>query len=61
MLITIEISRPFQPKPGGFKSEFKDKINYRFWWLWFAISWINMSEPEYSNYIASGKTEWTSK
>ena len=58
MLITIEISRPFQAMPGRFRAVFNNKINRRVWWLWFAVSWIDMDLKEYTDHIASGQTAW---
>lgn len=34
MTLIIEISRPFQARPGYFVS----RVIYRVWWLWFAIA-----------------------
>ena len=60
-MIIIDISRPFQKHPGMIKAPFKNKISYRVWWMWFAVTWCNMSDDEYLSHIASGATEWVTK
>jgi len=57
-MIILDISKPFKLKPGFFKAPFKNKTNYRAWWLWFAITYCDMSDYEYFQYIASRKTYW---
>ena len=57
-VIILDISKPFQWKPGCCKTQFGVKTNYRAWWGWLAITFCNMSDYAYLRYIASGKTEW---
>ena len=44
MTIFIEVSFPFQRKPGFFKS----RLVYRVWWLWFAFTWLRVHFDEYA-------------
>ena len=57
-MIIIDISKPFQLKPGWMKSKIKNKNNYCVWWLYLGITYCNISSFEYLEYIASGKTEF---
>jgi len=43
MTIIFEISRPFQPRPGLFKS----RHMYRAWWLWFAVGLLRVPFKEF--------------
>lgn len=60
-MIILDISKPFQSKPGFHKAPLGNKTNYRVWWLWFAITFCNMSDYEYCERIASGQTLWINK
>ncbi len=61
MVITIEFGLPLLEKPFYYKAAFKDKV-YRRCGIWFvAISWINLSDKEIHDHIASGKTYWSTK
>jgi hypothetical protein len=42
--IIIEVSRPFQARPGRYTS----RVMYRFWWLWFAVGVLRVPLKEYS-------------
>lgn len=44
MMICLVIERPFQKKPGRHKSD----ICTRYWWAWFAIKKVHISEYEYA-------------
>jgi hypothetical protein len=54
MCIVFEISKPFQIKPGFYRSS----ITIRFYWLWFAISWHPMREDEMISLAMNGKAYW---
>ncbi len=43
VILVLEASRPFQWKPGSFKS----RLMYRAWWGWFAIGWVRVSFREF--------------
>ena len=50
MTIIIEVSRPWQWRPGRFRS----RLMTRVWWGFVAIAWLHVSYPEY---VAADK-EW---
>jgi hypothetical protein len=55
MFIVIEISRPFQRKPGYYHSSI---TIFRFYWLWFSISAHHMRYDEMLNLALSGSAKW---
>ena len=59
MILILDISNPFQIKPGCVNNGFKDVKAFRCWWLWFAITYCPLSQYEYEDYISTGNTEWT--
>ena len=60
-MIIIDISNPCLLKPGFLKAPFKNKTNYRVWWLWFAITYCAMTDYEYLEHISCGNTYWKNK
>lgn len=56
MTIIIEIDGPFQHRPGKFES----RIMTRYWWLWFAITFLKIPLWEYSSddYEWRDENEW---
>lgn len=35
MIVEFEVSRPFQKKPGRYRSN----VQRRYWWMWFAVAY----------------------
>jgi hypothetical protein len=50
MTFFFEISKPFQRRPGYFRSP----IMRRAWWLWFAVAWTPLDLKTYKE----RDTEW---
>ena len=44
MTIFLEVSRPFQARPGRYTS----RVMYRFWWGWFAIGILRIPFHEFN-------------
>lgn len=44
MVIVFECDRQGNLRPGMHRSE----IMTRIWWLWFAITWLHVSLPEFT-------------
>lgn len=55
MFFVFEISKPFQIKPGFYRSEI---TLFRVWWLWFALSLHPGRYDEMLNLSASGVVVW---
>lgn len=57
MIIILEINKPFQSKPGKYESN----IMKRYWWLWFAITFLKIPLQDYSKdrYVWENKNEWS--
>lgn len=58
MILILDISSPFQHKPGYANSNFKNVKSFRCWWLWFAVTYCPLSQYEYEEHIGTGATEW---
>ena len=57
-MIILDCSLPIQLKPGFVVSPLKNKRSYRVWWLFFAITFCNMRDSDYYDYVAGGNTYW---
>jgi hypothetical protein len=55
MFFVFEISKPFQIKPGFYRSEI---TIFRVWWLWFALSLHPGRYDEMLDLSASGVVVW---
>ena len=55
MFFVFEISKPFQFKPGFYRSEI---TIFRVWWLWFALELHAGRYDEMLNLSASGVVVW---
>ena len=55
MFIVFEISKPFQIKPGFYRSEI---TVFRVWWLWFALNLHPGRYDEMLDLSASGVVVW---
>lgn len=47
MMFIIECNRPIQWKLGKFRATFKKKYFGYIWWVYFAITWIDMDINEF--------------
>lgn len=47
MIVELEISKPFQPKPGSYRSN----VQRRAWWLWFAVALTKGTAYERRRYV----------
>ena len=56
MFLTIEISNPFQWKPGFWRCE--GVTSWRIWWAWFAVSCHPMRYDEMIDLAGSGAFAW---
>ncbi|HEY6019785.1 MAG TPA: hypothetical protein VIY48_07740 [Candidatus Paceibacterota bacterium] len=57
MYFVFEISRPFQIKPGFYRSP----ITIRVYWLWFAVAFHPMREDELLKLALSNSVIWERK
>jgi len=58
MIFIIEISRPFQAKPGYFRGTLDDVPSHRAWWLWFTVSYCKMPLHKYTQAFRDNKAEF---
>ena len=56
MILLLDISMPFQGRPGYAVAPFGGVKIRRGWWLWFAITYCPLDQFAYEQLIASGKT-----
>ena len=48
MFFIIEISNPIQWKPKVVRCT---KMEVKVWWLWFALTWVNVSFTDYQKLL----------
>ena len=58
MTIVLEINRPFQIRPGVYRSSV---TVIRVWWLWFAVTVYKMRLDEFLSNAMDGKYGWEKK
>lgn len=58
MILLIDVSYPFQWRPGLRTATFKNERMVRAWWLWFAITYCPITEVEFYAHVESGRTHW---
>ena len=60
MLLTIEISSPFQPRPSLKVTRLDGKKAYTFTWLWFQLAYLPITMYRLIEKRNSGEMEWQS-
>jgi len=58
MILILEISLPFQWRPGCVASDFGDVKCRRVWWLWFAVTYCPLALHTFYNHIVRMQTYW---